>query len=131
MDISDIISILLGSLSIPEPPLPPLPTSLIASGGATKTGLSARKIAARIISRQSEAGAPVGPMANGEDNISEAMELIRIEEMVSAIQTEMMIEVGILPGTPITGVATPIPAAPPIPIQGVTTNFAKGYGQAR
>ena len=131
MDISDITSILFGSLSLPEPPLPPLPTALIATGGAAKTGLSARKIAARIISRQSEAGAPVGPMTNGEDNISEAMEFIRIEEIVSAIQTEMMIEIGVLPGAQINGIGTTIPPTAPIVIQGVTTNFSRGYGQAR
>jgi hypothetical protein len=130
MDISEITSVLFGAMSLPEPPLPPTPTPLIALGGNNKTGLSARKMAARVIARQSEAGAPVGPMINGEDNISEAMELIRMEEIVSAIQTEMMIEIGLAPGIPVTstGIGN---LGIPVVSQGATTNFASGYGQAR
>jgi|TARA_R110000803_G_scaffold173697_2_gene236401 hypothetical protein len=130
MDITEITEIISGAFAIPEPPLTPLPPPLVALGGVNKTGLSARKIAARIISRQSEAGAPVGARRNGEDNVSEAMELIRIEEIVNGILTEMKIEVALRPGIPVTttGIGN---FGGPVVSQGATTNFATGNGQAR
>lgn len=130
MDFSEITEIISGAFSIPEPPLINLPPPIVAFGGSNKTGLSARKIAARIISRQSEAGAPVGPRRNGDDNISEAMELIRVEEIVNAILTEMKIEVALPPGIPVTttGIGN---FGGPVVSQGATTNFATGNAQAR
>ena len=113
MDITEITEIISGAFAIPEPPLTPLPPPLVALGGVNKTGLSARKIAARIISRQSEAGAPVGARRNGEDNVS-----------------EMKIEVALRPGIPVTttGIGN---FGGPVVSQGATTNFATGNGQAR
>ena len=80
MNINDVINIVMSAFSMPSAPLTPLPPPLLLSGGYTRPGLSARNIAARIISRQSEAGAPVGAMPDGTRNISEAMEVIRVKK---------------------------------------------------
>lgn len=56
-----------------------------------RPGLSARKVASAIISRQSEAGAPSGPLPNGQGSIAEKMEVIRVEEIIKAIQQDMRI----------------------------------------
>tara|TARA_R110002020_G_scaffold127194_2_gene285392 strand:- start:736 stop:1104 length:369 start_codon:yes stop_codon:yes gene_type:complete len=90
-----------------------VPMPVILVNGPLKQGLSAKEIASEIISRQSEA-------LEQQDNIleaggvSEAMEIIRVEEIVKAIQTKMRVDVGTLPSANGGG---PIP-----PIQ--------GYGQA-
>ena len=87
--------------------------TIISSEVKQKQGLSAKEIASEIISRQSEA-------LEQQDNIleaggvSEAMEIIRVEEIVKAIQTKMRVDIGTLPSANGGG---PIP-----PIQ--------GYGQA-
>jgi hypothetical protein len=55
-------------------------------------------VAARIIQRQSEAGAPIGPAADGSANIAEAMEVIRIDEIMKALKKEAQVQVTIAPG---------------------------------
>ena len=52
-------------------------------------------IASRIIRRQAEAGAPVGPAADGTSNIAEAMEVIRVQELIYAIKMEMRVQIGV------------------------------------
>ena len=90
-----------------------VPMPVILLNGPLKPGLSAKEIATDIISRQTEA-------LEQQDNIleaggiSEAMEIIRVEEIIKAIQTKMRVDVGTLPSVNAGG---PIP-----PIQ--------GYGQA-
>ena len=90
-----------------------VPMPVILVNGPLKPGLSAKEIATDIISRQTEA-------LEQQDNIleaggiSEAMEIIRVEEIIKAIQTKMRVDVGTLPSVNAGG---PIP-----PIQ--------GYGQA-
>tara|TARA_Y100001954_G_scaffold205650_1_gene227841 strand:+ start:917 stop:1276 length:360 start_codon:yes stop_codon:yes gene_type:complete len=87
-----------------------VPMPVILVNGPLKQGLSAKEIASDIISRQTEA-------LEQQDNIleaggiSEAMEIIRVEEIVKAIQTKMRVDIATLP-----------PVAPGAPIQ--------GYGQA-
>ena len=55
----DAISALLKtSLSI----VPTVPPPLILVGGAQRPGMNARTITTRIITRKSEAGAPIGPL---------------------------------------------------------------------
>jgi len=90
-----------------------VPMPVILLNGPLKPGLSAKEIATDIISRQTEA-------LEQQDNIleaggiSEAMEIIRVEEIIKAIQTKMRVDIGTLPSANMGG---PIP-----PIQ--------GYGQA-
>jgi hypothetical protein len=86
-------------------------------------GLNASKVASRIIRRQSEAGIPVGPLPSGEISPDEIMERIRVEEIISAITTEMVLDVAIQPGSNVNSiVAGPIP----LPATGIVTTIAKG-----
>jgi hypothetical protein len=129
MEIKKIIDIVMSAFNMPSTPLTPLPPPLLLSGGNSRSGLSARNIASRIISRQSEAGAPVGAMIDGSKNISEAMEVIRIEEIVNALITEAKIEIIVPPGVPIVGVGGN--AGGPVVVQGATTSYGQGAGVIR
>jgi len=108
---------------------PPVPTPLILVGTPLRAGLSPTKIASRIIARKSEAGLPVGALPSGAINPDEIMERIRIEEIVKAIQQEMIISVGIPPGITLT--AAGISPTGPVSVFGSTITFTKGYGVAQ
>lgn len=129
MDIKKVTDVILAALNLPRTPMEPIPPPLLLSGANIRVGLSARSIAARIITRQSEAGAPVGAMADGSKNISEAMEVIRIEEIINALLTEAKIEIIIPPGVPITGVGANVGG--PVVIQGATISYGQGSGVIR
>lgn len=105
------------SLSIPASSLPP---TFIALGGPFRPGISPSLVATRIITRQSEAGAPCGQNEDGSANIAEAMERIRVEEIVNAIKKESNIQVAIPPGN--------IQIEGPTGVVGVNTKFVTGYG---
>lgn len=111
-------------------PVEPIPAPIIIQGGLIRPGLNAKEIAARIISRQSEAGAPVGALANGADSVTEKMEIIRVEEIINALLTESKIEVAIPPGTPVTTVG-PGNLGIPVVSQGSTVGFISGQGLIR
>lgn len=128
--ISSIINTVSAAFQLPKQPVTPLPPPLITLGAKLRTGLSARDIASRIISRQSEAGAPSGDIFESSNNISEAMEVIRIEEIINAILTESKVDVVIPPGVPIAAVGVGNLAAPVIS-QGATTSFGIGDGIIR
>lgn len=130
MDISNIISIIFGAFKAPQPPLTSLPPQLLLIGGNLRTGLSPREVASKIISRQSEAGAPVGDIFTDNANISELMERIRIEEIIEAIQLSSKVEIVIPPGVQVTSMGVGNLGGPVIS-QGVTTNIAMGYGVIR
>lgn len=108
---------------------PPVPTPLILVGVPLRAGLSPTKIASRIIARKSEAGLPVGALPSGEINPDEIMERIRIEEIVKAIQQDMIISVAVPPGITVTAAG----ASPsgPVTVFGSTITFIKGYGVAQ
>lgn len=108
---------------------PPVPTPLILVGVPLRSGLSPTKIASRIIARKSEAGLPVGALPSGTINPDEIMERIRIEEIVKAIQQDMIISVGIPPGITLT--AAGISPTGPVSVFGSTITFTKGYGVAQ
>lgn len=128
--ISGVLNLILAAFSIPEEPVQALPPPLIMTGAKLRPGLSANKIAARIISRQSEAGLPVGDVFADGPNTSEAMEAIRIEEIVNAIHTEAKVDVVIPPGTQVTAIGVGNLGAPVL-VQGATTNMAVGDGIVR
>ena len=99
MDIGSICSSIndaINSIKIPAIPLPP---PLLALGGQLRCGVSPSLVASSIIQRQSEAGAPAGPSADGGANIAEAMEVIRIEEIMNALKNDVQVQVTIAPGT--------------------------------
>lgn len=125
LSFDSILDAISKTLDIPLPPPPPTPPPLIGNS-ATRSGLSPKKIAARIIARQSEAGIPVGTLPSGEENPAELMEIIRIEEIIKALQNEAIIQVAIAPGTTLT--ATGGNAGGPVQSVGVTTGFGNGYG---
>lgn len=108
---------------------PPVPTPLILVGVPLRSGLSPTKIASRIIARKSEAGLPVGALPSGEINPDEIMERIRIEEIIKAIQQDMLISVAVPPGITVTAAG----ASPsgPVTVFGSTITFIKGYGVAQ
>jgi len=105
---------------------PSIPTPLILVGVPQRTGLSAIKIASRIIARKSEAGLPVGALPSGGASPDEIMERIRVEEIINALQQDVIISVAIPPG--ITLSAAGISAAGPVTVVGSTIMYSKGYG---
>ena len=119
----DAISALLRT-SISSAPI--IPPPLIVGGGAQRPGMNSRLITTRIITRKSEAGAPVGPLSSGSESVDEKMERIRIEEIVNSLISEARITIVIPPGTPVTTVGGN--AGGPVLSQGVTTNYTQGYG---
>ena len=108
---------------------PPVPTPLTLIGIPLRAGLSPTKIASRIIARKSEAGRPVGALPSGGINPDEIMERIRIEEIVKAIQQDMIISVAVPPGITLT--AAGISPTGPVSVFGSTITFTKGYGVAQ
>ena len=108
-------------------PLTYIPAILLVCSAIQRPGLSAMVIASNIIRRQSEAGAPFGPAADGSANVSEAMERIRVEEMVKALKLDARVQIGIpIGGIMITG--TGANAGGPVQITGFNINPAHGDG---
>ncbi len=107
-----------------------MPPPLLLAGAKLRPGLTASSIASRIISRQSEAGLVVGDVFGDGPNTSEAMELIRVEEIINAILTEAKIEIVIAPGIAVTTMGTGNLGAPVLS-QGATTQIAVGEGIIR
>lgn len=128
--ISGVLNLILTAFSIPDEPVSPLPPPLIMTGAKLRPGLSSSAIAARIISRQSEAGRQVGNVFADGPNVEEAMEAIRAEEYINAILTEAKVDVVIPPGTQVTAVGVGNLGAP-VMVQGATTNMAIGDGIVR
>lgn len=115
----DIFKAILGTFKIPDVPPPPIdPVTILET--AKNPGLSPRKIAAEIIARQSEAGAPFGPLPSGADNVAEKMEIIRIQEIIKALQQESRITVSIPPGILVYGFA--ISPVGPLPVVAQTVS---------
>jgi hypothetical protein len=128
--ISGVLSLVMSAFSVPDEPVSPLPPPLILSGAQLRTGLSASSIAARIISRQSQSGRQVGNVFADGANVEEAMELIRVEEIVNAILTEARVDVVIEPGISITAVGVGNFGAPVIS-EGETITMGIGSGIIR
>lgn len=125
-----VLNTILTAFSVPEPPIAPLPPQLILSGARIRSGLSAKAIAARIISRQSEAGRQVGSVFADGPNVEETMELIRLEEIINAFLTEAVVNVAIDPGVKVTTVGVGNLGAPVVS-QGTTTQIGSGNGIIR
>lgn len=124
MSICNSVSNLIESV---RPPATPIPPSILAIGAIYRPGVSPMLVASNIIARQSEAGAPYGPMADGSKNISEAMERIRIEEIMKSLKFDSQVEIAIPPGG-ITIMATGANSGGPVTVTGVNTNFVQGFG---
>lgn len=105
---------------------PKVPPPLIYIGVPKRTGLSATKIASRIISRKNEAGLPVGNLPSGTVSPDEIMERIRIEEIINALHEDAVITITIAPGITLT--AAGVNGGGPMNVIGSTIVFATGYG---
>jgi len=127
---SSVLSTLNAAFKVQQKPVTQMPPPLLMVGAKLRPGLSARQIASRIISRQSEAGAPVGDIFSEDNNISEAMETIRIQEIVNAILTEAKVEITIPPGIQVSTIGVGNYGAPVVS-QGATTAIASGDGIIR
>lgn len=127
MNISSIcksISDAINAIKIPATPLPP---TLLAIGGQFRSGINPSMVAANIIQRQSEAGAPFGPSADGSANVAEAMEVIRIEEIMKALKYDAQVQIAIPPGT-VNIVGTCITPVGPGTINGTNVTPINGFG---
>ena len=103
-----------------------VPSPLILVGSPLRAGLSPTKIASRIIARKSEAGLPVGALPSGGVAPDELMERIRVEEIIKALQQDMLITVVIPPGTTLTAAGTS--PSGPVTVFGSTITLTTGYG---
>jgi hypothetical protein len=128
--INSILKIVLSAFNIPKTPLTPIPPPLLLIGANLRVGMTASEIASRIISRQSEAGLIVGDVFGDGPNTAQAMELIRIQEIIDSLLNEAKIEVAIPPGTSVTTIGVGNLGIPVIS-NGVTTNIAIGSGVIR
>lgn len=123
--VDSILKSVLGILTIPKPPDPPVATPLILLS-SSRPGLSAQKMGAEVIKRRAEAGLPVGNLPDGQVNPNELMEIIRFQVLIDALASEARISVAILPG--ITIQAEGANAAGPVLSVGITTS--PGIGNA-
>lgn len=123
-DPNSILKALLNLLKLKPPSSPGqnIPAQLLL--GARCGGFNSSEIAAKIIRRQAEAGIPVGPLPSGEISPDEIMEKIRVEEMVEAVSTKLVMQVAIEPGTALQG--TGGNAGGPVAVAGTVLGIAKG-----
>lgn len=129
--LSTVLGILSSAFKLQQTPATPIPPPLLMVGAKLRPGLSPRNIASRIISRQSEAGAPVGDIFSEDNNISETMEMIRVQEIVNALQTEAKIEIAIAPSTIQTTSIGVGNWGAPVLSQGYNINVVSGDGIVR
>jgi len=129
--ITNIMKILGAAFKLNNKPVTPIPPPLLIIGAKLRPGLSPRTIASRIISRQSEAGAPVGDIYSEDNNISESMEMIRVQEIISAILTEGKVEIVIPSGSIQTNSLGVGNLGIPIASAGTNINIISGDGVIR
>lgn len=123
--VEEVIQIIQAVLINTSTPPTDVPSPLILLADTNKKGISARDVAKKIIIRQAEAGAPVGPLPDGNESVSEKMEYIRIQEIFQHLIENAKIKVVLPPGTPVT--ATGVGAdGIPVTVQGATTGIATG-----
>ncbi len=127
---SSILKIILSVFSIMKQPADTLPPPLIFIGAKLRPGLSARDMAARVISRFSESDAVNGEIFQEGNNVMTALEVIRMEEVVNAIQTEMKISSTIDPGAMIIN-ASGANGGGPVTVVGTNINITESAGVAQ
>lgn len=127
--LTSIFNIISSALDATRTPPPEIPSILLLAGAKLRPGLSPTLIASKIISRQTDAGAPVGVLPSGGRNVAEAMEIIRVEEIIDALQTDAKIDVVINAGIPLT--AQGGNAGGPVVCVGQTVSVGSGNGIIR
>lgn len=88
-EIADFLLFLLKEDRVPVPK-PSIRQILLAK---TRPGLNAQILTSSIISRFEEAGIPTGPLVGGTPNVMENFVKIMMEEVVSAIQNDMRVDI--------------------------------------
>lgn len=121
----DVVKKLSNLFKIQGTPSPTLPTPLVLASSA-KLGVSPTEVASNIISRQEEAGIPVGALPDGTTSPDEIMYKIIVEEIINALIGNMRVTVAIQPGIPV--VAVGANAAGPVVCQGTTIGIGQGNG---
>lgn len=122
--VTDVISILNAIISDNKPKALPIPPPLILTGGFTRSGLSAKEMAKEVILRQQEAGVITGALPDGSENVSEKMELIRMEVIVRHLLENAKFTVVLPQGIPVFTIG--VSAVGPVQSQGFTTSFGVG-----
>ena len=129
--ITTILNTLLGVFGAFEKPGQGIPPAILLLGKNLRPGMSPRNMSARITSRvDAEAGIPMGDVFADGPNNEEAMELIRVEEILNSLLTESVVNVAIPPGISVTTVGVGNLGAPVV-AQGFTTTIASGNGIIR
>lgn len=130
MGIQEIASTIEKLISKARTPLTTVPAILLVCSAIQMPGISAKTIAANIIKRQGEAGAPMGAAADGSQNISEAMEVIRVEEFIKGVKQMARVDSALCAGS-IQVAGTVQTAAGPGTFQGTNINCFNIYGIVR
>lgn len=125
--IGNILKILQSIFSIMKQPADTIPPPLLFLGAKLRPGLSARDMAARVISRFSESDAVNGEIFQEGNNVMTALMVITMEEVVNAIQTEAKVSVVIDPGAMII-TSSGANAAGIVLSSGTNTNITAGAG---
>lgn len=125
--ISGVLKLILSAFSLPQQPAQTVPPQLIFLGAKMRTGMSAKNLAARVIARRSEAGAITGDVFADGPNVEEALEVIRCEELINMLTTEVRVDVAVDPGINVTAIGVGNLGIPVI-VQGATTNIGTGTG---
>jgi len=128
-NITDIFNVITNILTAYRTPPPEIPSAILLAGAKLRPGLSPSMIAAKIISRQHEAGIPAGVLPSGGKNLSELMEVIRVEEIINSILTDARIDVAVAPGIALQANGTS--TAGPVAVVGTTIGLGKGSGIIR
>lgn len=114
-EIADFLLFLLKEDRIPVPK-PSIQQILLAK---TRPGLNSEILTASIVARFEEAGIPTGPLVGGTPNVMENLVKIMMEEVVTAIQTDMRVDVATDAGATVT--ASGANAGGPVIAVGATT----------
>jgi hypothetical protein len=125
--IGNILKILQSIFSIMKQPADTIPPPLLFLGAKLRPGLSARDMAARVISRFSESDAVNGEIFQEGNNVMTALMVITMEEIVNAIQTEAKVSIVIDPGAMIIN-ASGANAAGIVNSSGTNVNITAGAG---
>jgi hypothetical protein len=125
-----VLNIILSAFKTPVPPVEPLPPPLVMIGAPLRPGVSSKEIASRIITRQSEAGLPVGDVFADGPNTTEAMLAIQCEEIINSLLNESVVNVVIPPGVGIVGFGV-TSGGQQVVVQGFTTTMGIGNGIIR
>lgn len=111
-------------------PIIPIPAILLLCSVFKRPGLSAMMIAAKVMRRQSEFGAPTGALPDGSTNKMNALITIMAEEIVREVQKNCVVESVIPPGS-INIVGHGANGGGPVVIQGTNVSPIKATGLPR